>query len=293
MIVNLILGLLLASLIAFAARRVKALSRSGAIAALALGTVIFGLGGLGWALLLLTFFISSSALSRLFGRRKRSLDEKYAKGAERDAWQVLANGGVAGIFTLLHAIYPAASWPWVGCAAALAAANADTWATELGILSPTSPRLITTGRSVEPGTSGGISWTGTLAALGGALLVASIAGIFWRGYTGLALIGVPFNIADLLGVTPAEFSLAQRLTWVGILSLCGLAGSLVDSLLGATAQAIYTCPACQKETERHPLHSCGTRTVPLRGLAWLDNDWVNTACTLSAALLAVGLWFVL
>ena len=160
MIVNLILGFLLASIIAFAARRVKALSRSGEIAALVLGTVIFGLGGFGWALLLLTFFISSSVLSRLFGRRKRSLDEKYAKGSERDAWQVLANGGVAGIFALLHAFYPAETWPWVGCAAALAAANADTWATELGVLSPTAPRLITTGRPVEPGTSGGIELDG-------------------------------------------------------------------------------------------------------------------------------------
>jgi uncharacterized protein (TIGR00297 family) len=293
MIVNLFFGFLLASIIALAARRVKALSRSGAIAALVLGTVIFGLGGFGWALLLLTFFISSSALSRLFGRRKRSLDEKYAKGSVRDAWQVLANGGVAGGFTLLHAFFPAESWPWVGCAAALAAANADTWATELGIFSPTAPRLITTGRPVEPGTSGGISWTGTLAALGGAVLVAVFAGIFWRGHTGLALIGVPFNIADLLGVTPVEFTFTQRLVWIGILTLCGLAGSLVDSFFGATLQVIYHCPACQKETERHPLHSCGTRTVQVRGLSWLDNDWVNTVCTLSAALLAVGLWFIL
>lgn len=60
--------------------------------------------------------------------------------------------------------------------------------------------------------------------------------------------------------------------------------------IGASLQAIYTCPACRKETEKHPLHSCGTPTTLIRGLAWLDNDWVNTACTLAGGLLAVMLF---
>ena len=172
MVVNLLIGLLLAGLIALAAYRAGSLDRSGAMAATVLGTLIFGLGGLGWAVLLLTFFISSSLLSRLFGRRRPGVAENYAKGSRRDAWQVIANGGAAGVFVLLHAFFPIASWPWIGAAAALAAANADTWATELGVLSPSAPRLITSGRRVEMGASGGVTPTGTLAALGGSALVA-------------------------------------------------------------------------------------------------------------------------
>jgi len=57
-----------------------------------------------------------------------------------------------------------------------------------------------------------------------------------------------------------------------------LLGALFDSLLGATVQAIYYCPACQKETERNPVHSCGTETTQIRGWTWLGNDWVNFAC---------------
>lgn len=293
MVVNLAIGLFLALLIAVVARRARALSRSGALAAIVLGTIIFGLGGLAWALLLLAFFISSSALSRLFGRRKSRLEEKYAKGSERDAVQVLANGGVAGLFVLLHALVPIQAWPWIGCVAALAAANADTWATELGALSRKPPRLISSGRVVEAGTSGGVTLTGSLAALGGAAFIALVGVLFWRGSTGLALVGVPFNLAELLGVSPVNFSFSARLGWFAVLTACGLTGSLVDSLLGATLQAIYRCPACQKETERHPLHTCGSGTVHVRGLPWLNNDLVNLACTISSALLAVGLWWVL
>jgi uncharacterized protein (TIGR00297 family) len=250
---QLVLGFLLASIIAYLAYRVRSLDRSGAFAAMIVGTVIFGLGGLAWAVLLLTFFITSSALSRAFKNRKREVNEKYAKGGQRDAGQVFGNGGIATLFAALHLFFPEAAWPWLGFAASLAAVNADTWSTELGILNPTPPRLVTDLRkSVEMGTSGGVSLFGTLASLAGAGTIA-----------------LP---AALLAPTGIDWSIFWSVT------LAGLAGSLFDSLLGATVQAIYYCPTCKKETERNPAHSCGTQTTQIRGWKWLDNDWVNFAC---------------
>jgi len=260
-------GFILAVAVAFAAYRAHSLSRSGALAAALEGTIIFGLGGWQWAVILLIFFVSSSLLSRLFSKRKSKLNEKFDKGSQRDAGQVLANGGIAALFAGLHFFLPTAFWPWLAFTASLAAVNADTWATELGVLNPTPPRLITTGQVVEKGTSGGISLGGTLAALAGAGLVAACAQLV-KPVSGFLLI----------------FSLT---------TLAGLLGALFDSYLGATIQAIYTCPSCIKETERHPFHTCGTSTTLLRGFKWLNNDIVNIGCALTGALLGFAiLWLV-
>src|SRR5512138_409430 len=136
-------GFVLAIIVAYAAYRAHSLDKSGAFAATLVGTIIFGVGGLPWAILLLTFFITSSGLSRAFKNRKAGLNEKFSKGHERDAGQVFGNGGLATFFAALHAFYPDSILPWIGFAAALAAVNADTWATELGVLNPTPPRMIT------------------------------------------------------------------------------------------------------------------------------------------------------
>ena len=119
MLIQILAGLVHAAVVSFAAHRLHALTSGGAVAATVLGTVVFGLGGWQWAALLLAFFILSSALSRLFQGLKRAAEEKYAKGSERDEMQVLSNGGLAGIFVLLHAIFPQAAWTWIGFAGAL------------------------------------------------------------------------------------------------------------------------------------------------------------------------------
>ena len=259
-----LLGFILAIIIAYLAYRAHSLSQSGAIAATIVGTVVFGFGGLQWAILLMIFFITSSVLSRAFRKRKQNLDEKFSKGHERDAGQVFGNGGLATAFVLVHALWPESIVGWAGFAAALAAVNADTWATELGVLNPTPPRLITDlKKRVEKGTSGGVSLFGTLASLLGAAIIALPAAWFTGNWLLLPLI-----------------------------SLAGLAGSLFDSLLGATAQAMYYCPTDQKETEKHPLHTCGTQTVHIRGWRWLDNDWVNFACSAAGVVVALAGLFI-
>ena len=63
---------------------------------------------------------------------------------------------------------------------------------------------------------------------------------------------------------------------------------MVDSILGATMQAMYYCPACEKETERR-IHNCGTWTRPMRGFTWLNNDVVNFIATLFGGLLAMAI----
>lgn len=268
--IQLALGFGLALLIAGAAYAVRSLSLSGAIAATLLGTAVFGLGGLPWAVLLVGFFVSSSALSRLFKRRKTSVNEKFSKGSRRDAGQVLANGGMAGILAILLAIFPSTGYLWAAAAGTLAAVNADTWATELGVLSKSEPRLLTSGKIVEKGTSGAVSWAGTLAAVSGAAAIGVLAVIVWPAYAG----GFQWSAIPLR---------------LGVIILAGAAGSFADSYLGATVQAIYYCPTCQKETERHPLHTCGSETRQIRGWNWLGNDGVNWACALTGALIAAAL----
>ena len=268
MLLKLILGFLLAVLISLAAARAHSLSRSGAWGALLEGTIIFGLGGWQWAVLLLAFFISSSTLTRLFGKKKAALNEKFDKGGTRDIGQVLANGAVASIFVGVHFFIPTAVWTWVAFAASLAAVNADTWATELGVLNPAEPRLITSGKPVERGTSGGISFFGMLAATGGAAFISIFAALLGNSATGSGTLPAPILI-------------------FAISTLAGVIGSLFDSLLGATVQAIYHCPQCDKETEKNPVHTCGTKTVQVRGWHWLNNDMVNLGCALMGAVIGI------
>jgi len=239
------------------------LSRSGVVGALIVGTLTLGLGGWAWGLLLGTFFVSSSLLSHFREAEKRRLAEKFDKGHRRDFGQAMANGGVGAMIALLNALKPSSAWfPFfIGV---MSTVNADTWATELGTLSRRQPRLITTGQVVETGVSGGVSGLGTFVSLLGGVLV------------GLAA-----------GVTDAGRHRWKTLALVG--GLAGLAGSLFDSLLGATVQRIYHCNHCQKETERR-IHKCGHTTRPVRGWSWLNNDLVNLIASLVGGVAAVAFW---
>lgn len=242
-------------LAALAARRAHTLSTTGAIAATVVGTISIA-AGWSWGGLLLAMFISASALSKLGERQKAErVGPVVEKGDERDATQVLANGGIYAAAALGSILHPSPIWYAVG-AGALAASAADTWATEIGTLIKGHPRSIISGKSVPPGTSGGISLTGTAAAVVGALFIAAAAWLVeWP---------VPF----------------------AAVAIGGVAGALTDSLLGATVQARRWCELCAMSTERL-VHNCGTQTRHAGGLMGFDNDAVNAVCSGVGALVAL------
>jgi uncharacterized protein (TIGR00297 family) len=255
-----LLGAVAAAVVAILAHRLRSLSASGAVAAVVVGAAAVAVGW-AWGALLVLYFVTSVVLSRL-GRDTKACRTApvVAKGGARDATQVLANGGLFALLALLSTVLTPAHASTVALASlgALAAAAADTWATEVGTLLGGTPRSLRTLGPVPPGTSGGMSVPGTLAMLAGASFVAVAA--------------------QRLSIRNAVLAIT-----VG-----GVAGALADTVLGELVQERRWCAHCERETERR-VHDCGHTTTRRRGLSWLDNDAVNFAATVAGALVAAAL----
>ncbi|HLV79650.1 MAG TPA: DUF92 domain-containing protein [Chthonomonadaceae bacterium] len=260
------LALLFAAGFAALARWARWVNTSGALSMFVVGLVVFGLGGGKFLIPLLTFFLSSSLLSRLGQARKSAWKPEGGKDSARDAGQVWANGGMAVLIVLIFAL-TVHRWPVLKVRsllmlylAALATVNSDTWATEIGGLARGAPRLLTNWQPIAPGASGAITLTGVLAAVGGAVIVPLSALPLWR-------------------LDPAEFA---AVAWAGFL------GSFIDSLLGAGIQAKYRDPETGEPVERAQV--AGRSMVRVRGLIWMTNDMVNFLASAGGVLCA---WILL
>jgi uncharacterized protein (TIGR00297 family) len=231
---------------------------SGAATAIAIGAIALR-AGWAWGGFLIVWFGWVTLGSRLGRARKAARTAGVvAKGAQRDAVQVVANGGVfalAAALTLWRRDGAAGAAVWG--TAALAAAGADTMATEIGTWIGGTPRSIRNWRTVTTGTSGAVSGAGSAAMLGSALALAALAVAF--------------------GLVPARHG------W--IVAVAALFGATVDTIAGALVQQRRWCPSCETATEQ-ARHTCGSDTRHRGGWRWLGNDEVNLVCTASAALLA-------
>jgi uncharacterized protein (TIGR00297 family) len=231
----------------------------GATAAAATGTIAVG-AGWDWGVLLFGYFASSSLLSRFrAGEKEARVRGRVEKGGQRDAAQVLANGGVFVLAAIGYALTGHAAAVAVA-AGALAASTADTWATELGTIARRAPRSIVTWRAVPVGTSGGVTAEGTVASLAGATFVGALAA------------GVSWGWTAALGAVAGGFF-----------------GSLFDSALGGTIQDRRWCTHCALPTEQLT-HVCGNATRHAGGWSWVDNDVVNALSTAAGALVGLVVW---
>jgi uncharacterized protein (TIGR00297 family) len=285
---SLVLGLSLSLGIGLFAYWRGALSRSGVLGAVLMGTAIFGMGGFVPGLLLVAFFVSSTLLSHYKARVKEQFSEKFQKGSRRDLGQALANGGWAALMAIAMS---AAEWfGWDGRTqqvlfaaflGAMATVTADTWATEIGVLSKTLPRMVTTGHVVPAGTSGAITLLGTVTSFcGGAFIgIVAVTGMLAQAFA-MGNLGWSGNwnfISNAIAVGMVMLVLG--------VATSGLLGSLFDSLLGATVQGIYFCEYDETQTEKK-IHGCGRATRLVRGWAWLDNDAVNFSASVFGSLVA-------
>ncbi|WP_010678121.1 DUF92 domain-containing protein [Bacillus timonensis] len=258
--ISLFIQILASIVVAVLGYKLKSLSFSGAIGTIIVGSAVsigYGFRGL---LLLGVFFASSSLWSKCKAGNKDNLQNKVAKGEQRDIVQVIANGGVATLTGLMYAWTGLNFWLlfFVG---SIAAANADTWASEIGTLSKRKPILLTSMKRVDAGTSGAVSVLGTMAGFLGSLLISFISFLVWPEISVILFVG---------------------------LTIVGFCGNLIDTIIGATFQVAYKCGVCGIETEKS-VH-CLKETTYSKGIRFCNNDVVNFLSILLAS--GIGTFFL-
>ncbi len=253
---NFAIAMLLASLIVISSMKMEFLTPNGGVSVFILATIIFGFGSWKWTIPILTFFVLSSLLSKYRTNINEEIDNYFEKSGKRDMVQVAANGMFGAVLLILNRFDPHPIY-YTAFVASIAAVCADTWSTEFGTIKNNKTYNILSLKPVVQGSSGGISLPGTLGGILGALII-SISGVFW--------------------IKTDYFS------FVLIIIFAGIAGSTIDSILGATVQSQYKCDICKKVTE-NKIH-CFQKSKIFKGVSWVNNDLVNFLTSLSGGLTA-------
>lgn len=251
-----IIGIIISLVVAFLAYLKKSLTIDGLITATILGAVIYAFGGFVVWIALIMFFVSSSIITKIHER-----NNKDSKG--RNALQVIANSLITSMFSIIFYITKNDMF-MIASVISVAASNADTWASEIGVLSKGKTYSIITFKVVEKGISGAVSRLGTLASFVGALFIGLVFFTF-------------YGITNEISVISLFYAL--------IITLGGFVGCLVDSYLGALVQAKYRGIQSGIITEKPFLE--GEKVVLSSGISWITNDAVNFLSGLSSTLVSM------
>mgnify|MGYP002060934382 FL=1 len=203
-------ALLLNTVLIAVAQRIPLLTPAGWVHAGALGTILWGcLGWRGWVAVV-AYLVLGSLVTRVGLREKQERGLAEARGGRRgpeNVWGSAATGACLAL--LIGAGVEPRSLLLVGFSASFAAKLADTFGSEIGKRWGRRPVLITTLRSVPPGTEGAISLAGTLASAAGSVLMTLV---MW------------------------QLQLLPSISVSLVVMLIGLLATLAESLLGAIAQ---------------------------------------------------------
>lgn len=261
-VVNFSLAIVLASFISFISYKIRILTMSGSMMTFLLATVVYGFGELKWTLPIFTFFILSSLLSKFRIGKNSEVENYFEKSEVRDHWQVIANGGFAGILVIINKFFNNDIY-YLMYLASIASVCADTWSTEIGTMRKNRTFNILNFHEMQQGISGGVSFIGTLGGFCGALVIA-LSGINWidRDYVFVLV----------------------------LISIIGLMGSIFDSVIGILIQAQYKCVVCSKITEKQ--FHCGQQSSYHKGIKIFNNDLVNFSTSLFGALILLIIEYI-
>lgn len=244
--------------------RKNSISTSGLIALLSISSLFILLDELAFLWILFLMFATSSLLSKIQNASKKAIENRVHKNGPRDWIQAICNLGPASLLGIIYYFFPD-DLILAGFTGSVAAANGDSWASELGTLSKTEPVLITNFKKVPKGISGGITTAGTLGGLTGVSFITLISFIFFH----------------LFQIFPEN----QYMLLLSILS-GGIAGFLFDSLLGGLWQVLFSSP--EGFLSENPY-----RGKRIKGFHWINNDMVNLLTTLFSALISMVLFYYL
>jgi uncharacterized protein (TIGR00297 family) len=187
--------------------KTRKLSNLGGVAAAIVATCIYIGTGFNGISLLALFFVLGVAATRWKRDEKRHIKVVEEHQEERNAKQVLANGGVAALLGIACTVFPEFEFVfYLMLACSLSAATADTLSSELGMVYGKRFYNILSWKADTRGENGVISIEGTLIGIAGSVLIAVLyaATSEWNIYTMMIVIvaGTIGNIADsILGAT--------------------------------------------------------------------------------------------
>ncbi len=305
-LLNIAIAVITLAILAVFSYKKRIVTKSGLIAAFFLGIGVWLLASWAWFFIMLMFFLITAQFTHYKYKKKRALGAAQDKAGARSWANVLANGILPLSFVIIGFVlvlfsggqdayghaevgfgpmmipFPVVGVTFAAFLGALATHTADTLATEIGLLNPTPPRLITKPwKTVPAGTSGGVSLMGELATLLGTLIIGGTAAIlgasFWINIFGTTLIPELVNFAPI--------------TMVVVALVGGFVGCTIDSIFGATIQGMWTCCVCGKQTEKKT--HCGEKADYLRGNRFFDNNMVNLVSGLLGAIAAILLYITL